>query len=113
MKAITKVRFRNKIKRLRKRVGFWNKWLMKPKKGKSIEETFNDRMMDRLTTVSDLQNFVDWLEYRAVIQLKRLSFSSDFDTEHRRGRLFETVKLIEDINKMIKKREELEKKKEQ
>lgn len=103
MKILRRIQLAIKLYPLKKKASFWKKWKTKKKEGKTVEESFNEAMERRLRNVQEYQALADYLEYRVVLHVKKMSFMQDSATEHQRGRLFEVIKILEELNKVRKK----------
>lgn len=95
-------RLARKLRPIKKQRAFWEKWRVTKHKDKTLEESFRQDMVRSLQNVNDLDELADYIEYRIVMHVKRLSFQNDRTTEHQRGRLFELVRILEDINSIRK-----------
>jgi hypothetical protein len=92
-----------KLKPIKKKKSFWDKWTVKKHKDKSLEESFKHDMDKQLASVVDLDYLAEYLEYRIVMHVKRMAFMNEDASEHQRGRLFEVTKILEHVNKLRKK----------
>ncbi len=109
MKLKRRVQLALKLKPLKKKESFWDKWTVKKHKDKSLGESFAYDMDKTLRSIADMDYLGEYLEYRIVMHVKNMSFMNDSATEHQRGRLFEAVKMLEHVDK-IRKTEEKNKK---